>query len=398
MPQMTPVDLLDLRDTATRVVRARRPGPEAEDLIQEAWATAALAVRDRQVDNPNAYAAATAANLVRLHGRREATHRRRSVRLFMRATVDAPDAEVVHREEEEAMAVALERLPAPARQLLIAHTVHGEDTAALARAAGTTPPAIAAALARARAALRVEYLIAFRRLPPPADRCRRILYAVSGADSRRQVRLDATHHLKTCPSCAPLVEGMQDRRRAGLGAVVGMRFAKWMTRLSGVDAGDVSQRMASPASVFGAAGLVGVGVVSALAMTAGGGATPHPAAVAPVAVAAVAPASPAPVVAAHPTRPKTHVTGPVHVAGKKIPISLSADSGPSLPCTKFSVNSMPKSPRIVPGAASDGLVTPINVRTTFQVSLGPSTTSNMAGPLVMKDTKSSKNGLPSCSP
>ena len=35
---------------------------------------------------------------------------------------------------------------------------------------------------------------------------------------------------------------------------------------------------------------------------------------------------------------------------------------------------MPRSPLIVPGAASRGFVEPINVRTTFHVSSGPSTT------------------------
>ena len=35
--------------------------------------------------------------------------------------------------------------------------------------------------------------------------------------------------------------------------------------------------------------------------------------------------------------------------GKKIPISRSADSAESEPCTRFSVNRMPRSPRIVPG-------------------------------------------------
>ena len=33
---------------------------------------------------------------------------------------------------------------------------------------------------------------------------------------------------------------------------------------------------------------------------------------------------------------------------------------------------MPKSPRMVPGADSRGLVAPISVRTTFHVSSGPS--------------------------
>jgi hypothetical protein len=61
-------------------------------------------------------------------------------------------------------------------------------------------------------------------------------------------------------------------------------------------------------------------------------------------------------------------------------------------------HSMARSPRMVPGAASAGLVAPIIVRTTFQVSPGPSTTASSAGERVMNDTRSSKKGLPSCSP
>ena len=392
----TTAEMLDIRDTATRVVRARRPGAEEEDIIQEAWATVVLTLRSRTVDNPSAYAAATAANLVRMHGRREATRRRRAPRLFMRATVDAPDAEIVHREEQAAMTLALSRLPETMRELLVAHTVHDLDTAALADAAGTTAPAIAAALARARAALRVEYLIAFRRLPPPDDNCRRVLYAVSGADSRRQTRLNATGHLSSCPSCAPLVDGLRDRRRAGIGAIVGLRMSRWVTRAASVETTTFGQRFGSPGGVLGAAGLAGVGVVSALALSTGGQTTAA-AAAAPRAVApvhAVAPSHP-PMAAAVHVRP-AHAA--VHNPGKNNPISRVADSAPSLPCTKFSVSKMPRSPRIVPGDASAGLVPPISVRTTLQVSSGPSTTNSIAGPLVMKDTRSPKNGLPSCSP
>ena len=54
-------------------------------------------------------------------------------------------------------------------------------------------------------------------------------------------------------------------------------------------------------------------------------------------------------------------------------------------------------PRIVPGAASRGLVAPISVRTTFHVPRAPSTTIATSGPRVMNATRSSKKGLPSCS-
>ena len=65
--------------------------------------------------------------------------------------------------------------------------------------------------------------------------------------------------------------------------------------------------------------------------------------------------------------------------GKKISISRAADSGPSEPWMRFSVSSTARSPRIVPGGASAGLVGPMSVRTTFQVPSGPATTMTMAG-------------------
>ena len=52
-------------------------------------------------------------------------------------------------------------------------------------------------------------------------------------------------------------------------------------------------------------------------------------------------------------------------SGKKRAISRSADSGASEPWIRFSPISMARSPRMVPGAASTGLVAPIRVRTTL---------------------------------
>ena len=49
---------------------------------------------------------------------------------------------------------------------------------------------------------------------------------------------------------------------------------------------------------------------------------------------------------------------------------------------------VPKSPRIVPGGASAGLVGPIRVRTIFQVSSGPSTTTTNDELRVMNATRS----------
>ncbi len=81
-------------------------------------------------------------------------------------------------------------------------------------------------------------------------------------------------------------------------------------------------------------------------------------------------------------------TGSAQRFGKKMPISRSADSRESEPCTRFSVNSVPRSPRMVPGSASSGLVVPIIERTAFQVSPGPSSTNTRAGERPMNSTSS----------
>ncbi len=62
----------------------------------------------------------------------------------------------------------------------------------------------------------------------------------------------------------------------------------------------------------------------------------------------------------------------------------------------FSDRSVAKSPRIVPGAESAGLVAPIIVRTPA-IAFSPRTASASTGPEVMNETSSPKNGLPLCS-
>src|SRR5207245_2409559 len=74
-------------------------------------------------------------------------------------------------------------------------------------------------------------------------------------------------------------------------------------------------------------------------------------------------------------------------SGKKRSSSRFADSGESEPCTRFSVISTAKSPRIVPGGASRGFVGPISVRTT-DVASGPSATNASTGPDVMNESRS----------
>jgi Sigma-70 region 2 len=111
-------------------------------------------------------------------------------------------------------ALAPSRLPARDRTALLANEVEGANTAALAAELGSTPGAVAAQLARARAKLRVNYLLAIRGVDLPTDRCQSVLNALSAGDRRRQRALDAGRHLLDCEVCAGLSDPLTERRRA----------------------------------------------------------------------------------------------------------------------------------------------------------------------------------------
>ena len=100
------------------------------------------------------------------------------------------------------------------RTALVANEVEGANTAALAAEFGSTPGAVAAQLARARAKLRVNYLLAIRGVDLPTDRCQPVLNALSAGDRRRQRTLDAGGHLLDCEVCAGLSDPLTERRRA----------------------------------------------------------------------------------------------------------------------------------------------------------------------------------------
>ena len=74
----------------------------------------------------------------------------------------------------------------------------GQDTRSLATELNSSAGAVAAQLNRTRARLRVEYLLALYDAEPPTDRCRAVLYALSGGDRRRQREVDAARHLLEC--------------------------------------------------------------------------------------------------------------------------------------------------------------------------------------------------------
>jgi RNA polymerase sigma factor (sigma-70 family) len=207
-------DVLELAPLLRRVIAARvRDRQVVEDLVQETL-TRVMAARRRLEPRALApYAVVTARNLVTSLATSEDRGRRHAHRLIDLREPMLPEEETLRLEESRAITTALARLPQQDQEALVAHEVEGMDTATLASSRDSTPGAVAAQLSRARAKLRVEYLLELEQAEPPTARCRPVLLALSAGDRRRQRDLDAGGHLLACSWCARLSEPLLDRRR-----------------------------------------------------------------------------------------------------------------------------------------------------------------------------------------
>jgi RNA polymerase sigma factor (sigma-70 family) len=196
-------DLVDLVPMLRRVVGARiKDAHTVDDLVQETLARV-MAARSRVEDGklPH-YASVTARNLVASLAEKNDRARHRAHLLAEEGGGDSPVTDILREEERTIVQAALAHLPAADRDLLLAHEVDGQDTISIAAGRDSTPGAVAARLNRARASLRVEYLLEAEGIEPPTDRCRPVLRALSSGDRRRQQELDVTGHLLGCRTCA----------------------------------------------------------------------------------------------------------------------------------------------------------------------------------------------------
>jgi serine/threonine-protein kinase RsbT len=196
-----------------RVVGARVKDPHTvEDLVQETLARV-MAARSRvEEDRLSHYASVTARNLVASMAQKNDRALSRSHLLVDAVDVESPATDVLRQEERAILRAALAQLSAGDRDLLVAHEVDGQDTATMAAGRRSTPGAVAARLNRARASLRVEYLMVAEGVDPPTDRCRPVLRALSSGDRRRQRELDVGRHLLECTTCARIRDELFKRR------------------------------------------------------------------------------------------------------------------------------------------------------------------------------------------
>ena len=148
-----------------------RPAPAIrhliDDLTQETLLRLARSDRQLTADEQRAYAVVTARNLLTSHFRGQSVQRRHQHRLVEHDGATDPEQRTIENEETAALASALTRLDPGERDLLLRHEVTGTDLATLAGEADVSRGAIAMRLARARANLRLEFLLVFRRLSLP---------------------------------------------------------------------------------------------------------------------------------------------------------------------------------------------------------------------------------------
>jgi RNA polymerase sigma factor (sigma-70 family) len=203
-------DLALVRATVSRFVRSR-PGAQdqdREDVVQEAM-TRLLENRSRlEPASWEAYAVVSARNLLRDGDRASGVRQRHEHRLHEPDVAATPEEQVLTQEEHTAVRRALSSLPPEDVELLEERYGTGEVPER------TIPGSVVARLSRARARLRLAYLLEHTGVALPTDRCRPVLEAMSSGDRRRQERLGAARHVAVCRVCATYAPVLATRRRA----------------------------------------------------------------------------------------------------------------------------------------------------------------------------------------
>ncbi len=288
-------EAIELGRAATRAALSRGCSRDAaEDVAQETLARVFIAADRLDPSARLPFAVTTARNLAVDGHRATVRDRRNRHRLLDPAEAPQPEEATIAGERAAALGRALAGLDATDRQVLVAHS-DGMSTAELAEREASTPGAIAARLARSRARLRLDYVLALRKARLPFPACRPVLLAISASDTRRQRALATANHLAQCPTCAELVPPLAQRRSTLAG------IATVPLVMLGAVGGKIARLSQQPAAQASAAvGVVGA-VGTAAVIGAGGShhAAPRPVAAPPPVAASPAPpappASPAPV-------------------------------------------------------------------------------------------------------
>jgi RNA polymerase sigma factor (sigma-70 family) len=260
----TPV--VDLLPPLRRYVAARvRDRHDVDDVVQETVERVLAAREPLDPDAALGYALVVARNVLADRARQARRASRNAPRVIDIREPLRPEDAVIAKEERRALEDALTVLPPEHRDQLLTHVLADVPLRDLAAASGTSEGSTAAQLARTRAKLRLEFVLAIRRAELPTARCRPILLALSAGDTRRQKALRAGQHLLHCETCSMLSRPLLERRSAlagllpwlGLGAAAAFLRRLWRTYPRQVTAGAVTGVAAATAVAAVAVGTTG---------------------------------------------------------------------------------------------------------------------------------------------
>lgn len=248
-------EVLAVEPVVRRVIAARTVNAgDVDDLVQDCLERLLVAHQRLAPEAVLPYAVVTARNLVSSNARTAMRLAAAAPRLHDASEPDRPEELLLAGEARRAMTAALARLSDAERQDLMAY--HGLGAAVDA----ATPPtrgALRVRMARTRAKLRLEYLLAYRHLELPTPQCRGVLLAISAGDTRRQRQLDAAQHLLDCETCATLSEPL-DRRSVALTAIaVPGALVGWLARQARVHPVHTAAGVAAGSAVVAAASVLG---------------------------------------------------------------------------------------------------------------------------------------------
>ena len=256
----SPDDVVAIEPVIRRVVAARVTNPsDIDDLVQDCLERLLGAHGRLAPETVLPYGIVTARNVVTSHMR---TAARRSTLAPLVADLrepDRPEDTVLAGEAQQAMETALSRLSAEERADILAYYDAISVPHPEAREASG---ALRVRMARVRAKLRLEYLLAFRHAELPSEQCRRVLLAVSAGDTRRQRQLQAGQHLLHCESCATLSEPLSKRSAALTAFTVPAALLARLFTKAKANPGTAGASAAAGTAAVGTAVIVGTGMFS----------------------------------------------------------------------------------------------------------------------------------------
>jgi RNA polymerase sigma factor (sigma-70 family) len=209
-------EVMAVEPVIRRVVAARAANhADIDDLVQDCLERLLMARGRLAPEAVLPYAVVTARNLASSHAKTASRRAAAAPRVLDVAEPERPDDVLLAGEARTAMTAALARLSDQERRDILAYYSDGSPAGVQAT---ESRGALRVRMARTRAKLRLEYLLAFRHVELPSPACRSVLLAISAGDTRRQRELGAGQHLLDCATCATLSEPL-DRRSVALTAI-----------------------------------------------------------------------------------------------------------------------------------------------------------------------------------